>query len=134
MTGNDTHITIEWDDRINCYVVRMRGRITLDMLADWKTKFDGLLDASSRPPRFSLLIDTGAHDFESVECLRFLREYLSNQSVLGTRLRRGAFVAPAPYVAPHVTSTAEAYFNDFHEAYRWIGDAINRRRETAGSV
>ena len=113
-------IEIDFDKEINGYVIKMPDWVTLEMLKDWRFRFDSKLADSSEKTRYSLLIDTGKHEFESIDCLRFIREHLSGKPEFKTRFKKGAIVAPKKYGTPHVESNREAYFNDYHEAYEWL--------------
>ncbi len=113
-------IEIHFDEEINGYVITMPDWVTLEMLKDWKFRFDKMLAETSHKSEYSLLIDTGRHEFESVDCLKFLREYLSEKPEFKNMIKKGAFVGPQKYVSPHVESDLEAYFNDYHEAHDWL--------------
>ena len=113
-------IEIHFNEEINGYVITMPNWVTIEMLKNWKVRLDKKLVESPQTSRFSLLIDTGKHEFESVDCLRFLREYLSGNPEFKNRAEKCAFVAPQKYVTPHVESNLEAYFNDFQEGYKWL--------------
>ena len=70
------NIEISFDERINGYTVKFPDFAELDVLKKAKTNFKKLLENKPRM-NFSLLFDTGAHEFESIECLKYVRELLS---------------------------------------------------------
>lgn len=68
----------------------------------------------------SVLFDTNKHNFESIQCLKSLREYLTDNTVLKSRFSRAALVAPEKFMVPIIKSEVEAYFDDFEQAYKWL--------------
>ncbi len=66
----------------------------------------------------ALLLDTNKHQFESIECLKFLRDLISNEVI--HRLSSVAFVQPREYRTPEVPSSTEGYFDNFEDAYTWL--------------
>jgi hypothetical protein len=116
----EDRIEIHFDKRINGYVVTMPGFVTLDMIEEWKYRFDQELKTKRNSDNFALLFDTNKHNFESIQCLKSLREYLADNTVLKSRFSRVALVAPARFMAPIIKSEAEAYFDNFEQAYKWL--------------
>lgn len=94
--------------------------VSLEILKDWKCRFDEVLASISNDAELALLIDTGKHGFESVECLKFLRDYLTETPDFRNKFVKAAFVAPSNFAAPHIVSDMEAYFNEFQAAYDWL--------------
>ena len=113
-------VQIKHDTELPGYVISMPDFVTLEMLTEWKQQFDLILENISENSQLKLLIDTGKHDFESVACLKFLRDYLSDTPAFQKKFVRAAFVAPANFVQPHIVSQMEAYFNVFSNAYLWL--------------
>jgi hypothetical protein len=113
-------IEFNFDTRINGYVVTMPDFVTLDMIEEWKDWFDRELQSIRSLNKFALLFDTNKHNFESIQCLKILREYLTDNKVLKSRFSRAALVAPAKFMAPNIKSEVEAYFDNLEEAYKWL--------------
>ena len=67
-----------------------------------------------------MLIDTNKHEFESIQCLKLLREFFTTNVVIQTNVGKVAFVQPKNYRGPHVVSEIEAYFESTEEAYKWL--------------
>lgn len=116
----EDRIEINFDKRINGYVVTMPDFVTLDMIEEWKDRFDQELKTIRNLNNFALLFDTNAHNFESIQCLKSLREYLTDNNVLKSNFSRVALVAPAKFMAPIIKSEVEAYFDNLEQAYKWL--------------
>lgn len=116
----EDRIEINFDNRINGYVVTMPDSVTADMIEEWKDRFDQELKTIRHSNNLVLLFDTNAHNFESIQCLKSLREYFEDNKVLTSSFARVALVAPAKYTAPEIKSEVEAYFDNFEEAYKWL--------------
>ena len=112
-------IKISFDETINSYIVRLPDMVELEALKKAKAKFEKLLAKNAQIEEFSLLFDIGAHEFESVECLKYVRTFLSIQSLL-EKCQKFASVAPANYVKAEIKSDTEATFNECFEAYDWL--------------
>jgi hypothetical protein len=113
-------IEFNFDIRINGYVVTMPDFVTLDMIEEWKDRFDRELQSIRSSNKLALLFDTNKHNFESIQCLKILREYLTDNKVLKSSFSRAALVAPAKFMAPNIKSEVEAYFDNTEEAYKWL--------------
>ena len=94
--------------------------VTLEMIEEWKDRFDNELKTIRNSNNFALLFDTNQHHFESIRCLKCLREYLTDNAVLRSRFSRVALVAPSKFISPEITSKGEAYFDNFEQAYNWL--------------
>jgi hypothetical protein len=116
----DNKIEFKFDIKINGYVVTMPDFVTLDMIEEWKVRFDRELKTIRSSNKFALIFDTNKHNFESIQCLKILREYLTDNKVLKSSFSRAALVAPAKFMAPNIKSEVEAYFDNFEEAYKWL--------------
>lgn len=112
-------IDIYFDDGIFGYVVRLPDLTTMKMLVKAKNDLTNLLLKNTHIDRFSLLLDTGKHEFESIACLKFLRSLLSIPLIAENCIKY-ASVAPVNYFPSEFISDQEASFNDFNEAYRWL--------------
>ncbi len=113
-------IKTTYNENINTIIVRMPDKISKNALTLWQNEFLILIEEKKQTQGLSLLLDTGTHDFESIECLKLLRELISNHPVINKKISRVAFVAPEQYRRAEIKSPYEAYFNNFEEAYRWI--------------
>jgi hypothetical protein len=116
----EDRIEINFDNRINGYVVTMPNFVTLDMIEEWKARFDQELKTTRNSNNFALLFDTNTHNFESIQCLKSLREYLTENKVLKSSFSRVALVAPTKFMAPKIKSEVEAYFDNLEQAYKWL--------------
>ena len=115
-------IEINFANNINGYVVTMPDFVTLDMIEEWEYRFDQELKTKRNSNNFALLFDTNKHNFESIQCLKSLREYFTDNTVLKSRLSRAALISPSKFMAPKIKSEVEAYFDNFEQAYNWLKD------------
>ena len=116
----EDRIEIKFDKRINGYVVTMPDFVTLDIIEEWKDRFDQELKTIRNSNNYALLIDTNKHNFESIQCLKSLREYLTDSTILKSIFSRAALVSPAKFMAPIIKSEVEAYFDNLDDAYKWL--------------
>ncbi len=116
----EDRIKINYDKRINGYVVTMPDFVTLEMIEEWKDRFDQKLKTIRKSDNLSLLFDTNKHNFESIQCLKSLREYLTGNTLIRSSISKSAFVAPAKYMTPTIKSKVEAYFDNLEQAYQWL--------------
>ena len=113
-------ITIEYDGALQGFIIRFPDWVTLAALKDWGARFDRDLTALKSSGQYVVLIATGKHAFESVACLRYMREYLSTSHTIRKWIRKAAFIAPKKYMPPHVKNCSEAYFNEYSDGYTWL--------------
>ena len=113
-------IEFNFDKRINGYVVTMPDYVTSEMIEEWKDRFDQGLETIRSSNKFALIFDNNKHHFESIQCLKILREYLTDNKVLKSGFSRTALVAPAKFMTPHIKSEVEAYFDNLERAYKWL--------------
>ena len=111
-------IHTEFDKEINAYIVNFPSRVVLDVLKLWGSIFSEELEGQSG--KVGLLLNTNAHDFDSIECLKWLKEYLTKETVVVSHVSRVAFVQPAEYRSPEVISKSEAYFANIEDAMEWL--------------
>jgi hypothetical protein len=116
----EDRIEFNFDKSINGYVVTMPDFVTLNMIEEWKDKFDQELKTLRNSNNFALLFDTNKHNFESIQCLKSLREYLTDNEILKLRFSKAALIAPARFMAPKIKSEDEAYFDNVEQAYKWL--------------
>ena len=114
------HIEMKFDSEINAFIVSMPELITHSALKIWNKEFLKLLCERASNEKAALLLDTNKHDFESIECLKLLRELLSNERQVRESISKVAFVQPRQYREPEIISPVEAYFSQFEEAHNWI--------------
>ena len=117
MTGR---IQVKFDEKLKGYIVSMPDFISLSAIEEWKDRFDIDLISIPSDQQARLLIDTNQHQFESIQCLKSLREFFANNSVIQSNGVKVAFVQPANFVEPQIRSEREAYFESFEEAYKWL--------------
>ena len=101
---------------LDYYLVTFPIYITLESLKNWgaeiKLEFE-------KGDGFGMLIDTNTHNFESIECLSWLRRFLSDL-VDNQCITMIAFVQPETYRAPEVISDQEAYSSNSDSAKQWL--------------
>ena len=108
---------IETSKEADCLIVRFPEYITLDCLESWSGKFKTSLVGKAG---LSLLLDTNLHNFDSVECLKWLRKFLTQENVVIQAIDKVAFVQPEAYRQSEVVSDSEAYFNNIIRARKWL--------------
>lgn len=101
---------------IDCYLVTFPDYITLECLKNWGGKIKTEFEKSFS---FGMLIDTSTHNFESIECLKWLRQFLSDL-VSKKCITIIAFIQPEAYREPEVVSDKEAYFSNIDSAKKWL--------------
>lgn len=114
------HIETTFEKELNAIIVYMPELITLSALECWREQLLKLLTKLDQNGKVALLLDTNRHDFESVECLKLLRELLSNEPRVRENISRVAFVQPGHYKEPEIVSPTEAYFSQRKEACEWL--------------
>jgi len=112
-------VEVTYDTAMGGVVVSLPQFITMAALEGLQERLAsrvaaGVLDGARR-----LLVDTNQHDFESVACIRALRDALEGAGI-GNGCWRVGFVAPAEHRASTVVSDREAYFNDVAAARAWL--------------
>lgn len=60
------------------------------------------------------------HQFESIQCLKSLRDFFTQQPVIQSNGIKVAFVQPANIIPPQIKSESEAWFENFDEACNWL--------------
>lgn len=111
-------INTKYCQDIESYLARFPKWVSLGALKAWGSELTLELQARSGPA--GLLLDTNCHDFESIDCLKWLREFLTEAPAVRSRINRVAFVQPIQYRTPEVVSESEAYFTTVKEAYQWL--------------
>jgi len=113
------HIETRYDSEINAYIVRMPDFISFNDLKQWKDEFLSSLNEIKGQEKSAILLDTNNHQFESVKCLKLLRELFAEPQVKHC-IKRTAFVGPSQYREPEIIDFTEGYFSNYEEAYRWL--------------
>lgn len=108
----------EYRQEIGAYLVGFPSEVSLNALKMWGSEFTLELQARSGPA--GLLLDTNSHDFESTDCLKWLREFFTDEPVVRREINRVAFVQPAQYRMSGIVNESEAYFSTVKEAYEWL--------------
>ncbi|NOZ51975.1 MAG: hypothetical protein GXP08_02345 [Gammaproteobacteria bacterium] len=86
-------------------------------------RFNQELKSISQHQVIVMLMDTNQHHFESVQCLKSLRDFFSTSPVIQSNGVKVAFVQPENVMQPHVKSASDAYFTDYDKAYQWLEKA-----------
>ena len=113
------NINTTFEKDINAFVVCMPENITLKVLKLWKKEFLQSLTEGERSKKSGLLLDTNKHQFESIECLKLLRNILSNKQTK-QYISTFACIQPIQYRKPNIVSSEEGYFANFEDAYSWL--------------
>ncbi|MCU7924358.1 MAG: hypothetical protein KZQ88_16840 [Candidatus Thiodiazotropha sp. (ex Dulcina madagascariensis)] len=113
-------IKTKYDEEIGGYRVYMPEYIAIRALETWANEFGEALEEREVPQAFSLLLDINKHDFESIECLKYLRDFLYKLNQMQEGLTKIAFVQPVKYKVPGIVSRNEAYFSNMLEAETWL--------------
>lgn len=111
-------IQTRFDAGLDAFVVEFPEFVTLNYLRQWGESF--LLELEGHSNDVALLIDTNQHNFESVDCLKWLRTFLMGEPTAKSNICRVAFIQPPEYRRPEVVNDEEAYFTSTKEARRWL--------------
>jgi len=114
------NIQTKYDKLIKGYVVSMPESISLVAIEEWKESIGTDLRLLPNNQKVVMLIDTNKHQFESIKCLKILRELFTNNEVLQSNGVKAAFVQPQSHMEPHIKSEHEAYFDNVSSAYKWL--------------
>lgn len=112
-------IEMAYDARIRGFIVSMPAIIRLAAIQAWRKLLWQRVTDSPADRNCRLLIDTNQHQFESIACMKALRDALEDPRV-ADRCERAAFVAPARYRQPQLVSEREGYFDSVGAAYAWL--------------
>lgn len=112
-------IYTEYDCTIKAYVVSVPDEVSLSALEAWGTDFIRTLNEQSGG-KSGLLLDTNTHNFESIDCLRWLKNFLTLEHSVKSSINRVAFVQSAQYRKEEVVSDVEAYFRAVQDARQWL--------------
>jgi hypothetical protein len=99
-------------------VVKLPRRVSLETLQKWGSEF--IQELQIQHSDVGLLFNTNTHDFESIDCLKWLRKFFSEEHVVKNSISRVAFVQPIQYRRPEVVNRSVAYFATVHDAYHWL--------------
>jgi len=117
MNGN---IQVSYDDKISGYVVRMPEFVSLRAIEEWRKNFSFEFKSLPSSQRVIVLIDTNRHEFESIQCLKSLRDFFTTNAEIKSNGVKTAFVQPGNIMDPHIKSDIEGYFENYDEAYKWL--------------
>jgi len=122
MTADPYQILHQYDAAITGYAVIMPAVITLGEFDRWKNAF--LQEISKRPDneKFSLLVDTNQHNFETLAALKSFSDFFRTNDSLHAGLDRIAMAAPAAYAAPFDNTDRAAFCGSFSAAYDWLAE------------
>jgi hypothetical protein len=111
-------IRTEFDPDIDAYIVSLPNRISLAALRTWGSVL--LAELEGRSGKTGLLFDSNRHDFESIDCLKWLKAFFTGEDLLSSRIDRVAFVQPPEYRSPEIVGESEAYFAHVEDAKTWL--------------
>lgn len=111
-------IQTQFDEALGSFIVTLPEFVTLEALKGWEQAFLQALE--EQPGESGLLFDSDRHDFESVECLQWLKAFFTKEARVGSQINRVAFVQPAQYRAAEIVSDQEAYFVHVEDARSWL--------------
>lgn len=111
-------IAVVFDAGLGAYLVTMPEGVTLPLIRDLGPRIHRAFRRVANPPR-ALLIDTNLHGFESIACLRSLRDILE-ASWVAAHCRAVAFVQPHRYRPQEIVSPREGYFTTVEAARDWL--------------
>ncbi len=114
-------IQTQYDEDLRSFIVTLPGFVTLEALIGWEQAF--LRALKNQPSQVGLLFDSNSHNFESIECLRWLKAFFTEEASIGSQVNRVAFVQPAQYKAAEIVSDLEAYFVNVQDARSWLRQA-----------
>jgi len=121
----NNNIQVSYDKNINGYVVKMPEFVSLITIEEWRNKFALYLKFLPLSQKFAMLIDTNKHEFESIQCLKSLRDFFTANAEVQSKCVKVAFVQPKSYMEPCIKSEIEGYFENFEEAYKWLEKRTN---------
>ncbi len=110
-------MSITTNREADCYVVRFPDHIELELMKKWGHEFKSKLVGESG---LVLLLDTNTHNFESVECLKWLREFLTKEDLVVNAIKRVAFVQSEAHRVSGIISDREGYFSNPESAKKWL--------------
>lgn len=114
------NIQTKFDESINGYVVSMPELISYEAIEEWKESIGVDLKLLPNDQKVIILVDTNMHQFESIQCLKSIREFFINNEVIQTNGVKAAFVQPKNHMEPHIKSEFEAYFDNRSSAFKWL--------------
>jgi len=117
-------IQTQFDEKINGYVVSMPEYISLEAIEEWKKSMSYDFESLSEGQQAVILMDTNMHQFESIQCLKSIREFFVTNPVVQSNGVTVAFVQPNEYIKPHIKSVNEAYFDNCSDAFKWLQEKI----------
>jgi len=114
-------IHTSFDSEANAFIVRFPEHTTLADLMAWGDSFRTILKKRAHHNSSGLLLDTNRHDFESIECLKYIRDLILEFTRMDHGIHKVAFVQPVSYRQPEIVSSKEGYFLTVEAAWKWLG-------------
>lgn len=115
--GCDMEIENSYFKSANIFLIQLPDFVTLNALKSWSERFISVLKAQSE---VAVVLDTGSHNFESIECLKYLKSFLMEDPVVIRHVVKIAFVSPKGHRPAEIVSEVEAYFSEQDDALQWI--------------
>ena len=103
---------------IKSYIISLPSKVSHSALKKWSCEF--IRELKLRHGKAGLLFNSGDHDFESIECMEFLKDLFTKDSTIKKSINRVAFVQPIQYRNPEIVSDSEAYFSAEQNAIDWL--------------
>jgi len=116
----NNNIQVSYDEIVKGYIIKMPELVSLNAIEEWKKEFSVDLNSLPLSQRFVMLIDTNKHEFESIQCLKSLRDFFTTNADVQSKCVKVAFVQPKEYIEPCIKSEIEGYFGNYEEAYKWL--------------
>ena len=109
-----------YDEELQAFTVSFPEYICHESLNAWKNVFLEVLKTRMTVKPERLLLNLNKHEFESIECLKFLREILTQITSIENGIYKIAFVQPSHHRKPGIVSENEAYFVNIEDAKSWL--------------
>lgn len=119
-----TQIETSYDDQIRSFIIWMPEYTTLNALKKWRSELLTYLEKIKIQEKIALLIHTNTHEFESIACLKFMREFLTLEHKIVSRISRIAFVQPSQFQEPEIKNSNLGYFTCFKGAHSWLKENV----------
>ncbi len=112
------HIHTSYRRDIKSHVVSLPSGVSHNALKKWSREF--IRELQLRPGKAGLLFNAGDHDFESIDCLKLLKDLFTKNRAIKKSINRVAFVQPIQYRNPEVVSDLVAYISAEQKAIGWL--------------
>lgn len=98
---------------MSCIELKIKNPITLKSIEEL---FDDIKDCNSA----LLLINVGAHNFESIEVLKEFKKMFNQERELLSSFKKIAFLHPAEYQNESEDKNRYNFFSDREKAINWL--------------